>query len=229
MIRGLLATVIAVFALSACSTSAPLTENAVYGQALPPPDATRSYADLTDYRVGPMDVLDVAVYQAPDLTKPVQVDASGHIVMPLIGAVPAAGRTTAEIQADVTSRLKARYLRSPEVTVTVKEFASQKVTVEGSVTQPGVYPIAGRTTLLQALAMARGVDKVANHKRIAVFRNVNNQRMVAVFDLDQIRAGRMEDPQLFANDIVVVDRSGTKGLLQDIVGAVPLMAIFRPF
>jgi polysaccharide export outer membrane protein len=228
MFRSFVLAVMATVLLAACATSEPMTKDAVYGTALPPPDPTKAMIGAEEYRVGPMDTLDVAVYQSPDLSRAIQVDASGQIGMPLIGAVPVAGKTVREIQADLTDRLKQKYLRSPEVTVSVKEFASQKVTVDGSVIQPGVYPIVGRTSLVQAIAMARGVDRIANNKRVAIFRTVNNQRMVAVFDLDQIRAGNMDDPQVFANDVVLVDRSGSKSAWRDIIGAVPLLTVFTP-
>jgi polysaccharide export outer membrane protein len=205
-----------------------MADGALYGQALPPPDPTRAVVGAEEYRVGPMDTLDVSVYQAPDVSRIVQVDAAGQIGMPIIGAVPVAGKTVNEIRDELTVRLKARYLRSPEVTVSVKEFASQKVTVDGSVGQPGVYPLIGKTTLVQAVAMARGLNREANEKKVAVFRTVNNQRMVAVFDLNDIRTGKLADPQIFANDVVFVDRSGGKTLWRDVISAVPLIGMFVP-
>jgi len=230
MIRALVLALAATVLLAACADggSGPMTKDALYGQALPPPDPAKVLAQAEEYRVGPMDTLDIAVYQSPDLTRVIQVDASGQIGMPLIGSVPVAGKTVQEIQVELTNRLKERYLRSPEVTVAVKEFASQKVTVDGSVTQPGVYPLVGRTTLMQSIAMARGVDRLANHKRVAIFRNVNSQRMVAVFDLDQIRSGKMDDPQVYANDVIFVDRSGSKSMFRDIISSVPLLSVFTP-
>ena len=215
--------------LAGCSTP-KLAEGVEYGRALPPPDQTRvgPVDPAKEYRVGPMDVLDITVFQAPDLTRPAQVDASGQISLPLVGSISVSGKTVREIQADVTKALQAKYLQSPEVTVFVKEFASQKVTVDGSVTQPGIYPLTGKTTLLQAVAMARGADRLANLKRVAIFRVVNNQRMVAVFDVEQIRAGSMDDPEIFGNDVVVIDRSGSKSVWRDIIGTVPLLAVFRP-
>jgi len=230
MIRALVLAVTTSLLLVACSGggSGKLTENAVYGQNLPPPDPTRAVVGAEEYRVGPMDKLDVAVYQAPELTREVQVDAAGQIGMPLIGSFPVAGKTVPEIREDITVRLKARYLKSPEVTVSVKEFASQKVTVDGSVTQPGVYPLMGKTTLVQSIAMARGVNAQANEKKVAVFRMVNNQRMVAVFDLNMIRTGRMDDPQIFPNDVIFVDRSGAKTLWRDVISSVPIMSMFVP-
>lgn len=216
--------------LAACG-STPVGQTAQMGASLPPPDPVK-LAPATQqggYRVGPMDVLDVTVYQVPDLTRQVQVDAAGQIVLPLVGPLTAAGKSVSELQVDVASRLREKYLQSPEVTIYVKEFASQKVTVEGSVTQPGVYAIQGRTTLLQALAMARGTDRLANQKRVAVFRTVNNQRMAALFDVDAIRAGTMDDPEVYGNDVVVVERSGMKSAFQSASGVVPILGLFRPF
>lgn len=216
--------------LAACSSTSVGT-NAQVGGVMPPPDPVKlaSAIDGSGYRIGPMDVLDISVFQVPDLTRQVQVDGGGQITLPLIGAVPAAGKSVSELQVDVATRLKARYLQSPEVTISVKEFASQKVTVEGSVTQPGVYPIAGRTTLLQALAMARGTDRMANEKRVVIFRTVNGQRMGALFDIGQVRAGTLDDPEIFGNDVVVVERSGAKSLFRDVTGATQLLGLFRPF
>lgn len=216
--------------LAACATESVGT-NAQVGGVMPPPDPVKlaSTMDGAGYKVGPMDVLDISVFQVPDLTRTVQVDAAGQITLPLIGAVPAAGKSVADLQVEVANRLKARYLQSPEVTIAVKEFASQKVTVEGSVTQPGVYPIAGRTTLLQALAMARGTDRLANEKRVVIFRTVNGQRMGALFDIAAVRAGTLDDPEIFGNDVVVVERSGMKSLFRDVAGASPILGLFRPF
>lgn len=230
MIRALVLAVVAGLMLVACTGggSGKMADGALYGQALPPPDPTRAVVGAEEYRVGPMDTLDVSVYQAPDVSRIVQVDAAGQIGMPIIGAVPVSGKTVNEIRDELTTRLKARYLRSPEVTVSVKEFASQKVTVDGSVGQPGVYPLIGKTTLVQAVAMARGLNREANEKKIAIFRTVNNQRMVAVFDLNDIRTGKLADPQIYANDVVFVDRSGGKTLWRDVISAVPLIGMFVP-
>jgi polysaccharide export outer membrane protein len=156
------------------------------------------------------------------------VDAAGQIVLPLIGPVNAAGKSVTELQADVTARLREKYLQSPEVTIGIKEYASQKVTVEGSVAQPGVYPLSGRTTLLQALAMARGTDRLANERRVIIYRTINNQRMGALFDISAIRSGALEDPEVYGSDVVVVERSGMKSAFRDLSGAVPIMGIFRP-
>lgn len=214
--------------LAACST-APVGQTAQVGGVMPPPDPVKLTTNANSYRIGPLDVLDVAVFQVPDLTRTVQVDAAGQITLPLVGSVPAAGKSVAELQTDVADKLRARYLQSPEVTIAVKEYASQKVTVDGSVTQPGVYPITGRTTLLQALAMAKGTDGLANEKRVVIFRTVNGQRMGALFDIQMVRAGTLDDPEIYGNDTITVERSGAKSMFRQITSASPLLGLFRPF
>lgn len=227
---GFTALVMASLLLAACSSGAA-NRDVQMGGVMPPPDPVKLTAasPATSYRIGPFDVLDITVYQVPDLTKIIQVDAAGQIVMPLIGQVDAAGKTVAELQEDLVVKLRAKYLQAPEVTVYVKEFASQKVTIDGSVMVPGVYPIQGKTTLLQALTMARGPDRMANGKRIVIFRMVNDQRMAAMFDINAIRAGTMPDPEVYGNDVIVVERSGVRALMRDASGALPLLGIFRPF
>lgn len=183
-----------------------------------------------DYRIGPTDLLTVQVFQVKDLSfEEIRVDAAGNLQMPLIGSVPAAGLTPNELSAEIARRLGERYLRNPQVTVTVKDAASQKVTIDGAVTQPGVYEMRGRTTLMQAVAMARGPLREADVRSVAVFREVNGQRMVAVFDLAAIRVGQMEDPVILGDDIVVVDTSRLNALTRDALTALPALAVFGVF
>lgn len=183
-----------------------------------------------EYRIGVGDQLDVTVFQVEDLSfEELVVDTSGNINMPLIGAVRGAGRTAGEMSADIAARLAARYLRDPQVTVTVKEAASQKITVDGAVTKPGVYEMRGSSSLLQAVAMAEGPTGVADLTKVAVFRTIDGQRSVAVFDLAAIRQGRASDPEVFGDDVIVVDTSRLNSALRNLVNAIPALAVFRPF
>ncbi|MDO9589211.1 MAG: polysaccharide biosynthesis/export family protein [Brevundimonas sp.] len=183
-----------------------------------------------EYRIGVGDKLDVRVFQVEDLSfEELVVDTSGNINMPLIGVVHGAGRTAGEMSSDIAARLAAQYLRNPEVTVTVREAASQKITVDGAVTKPGVYVMRGSTSLLQAVAMAEGPTPVADLTKVAVFRTVGGQRSVALFDLAAIRQGRASDPEVLGDDVVVVDTSRLNSALREILGAVPALAVFRPF
>jgi polysaccharide export outer membrane protein len=115
------------------------------------------------------------------------------------------------------------------VTVTVKEAASQKITVDGAVTKPGVYEMRGSTSLLQAVAMAEGPTGIADLTQVAVFRNIDGQRSVAVFDLAAIRQGRASDPAVFGDDVIVVDTSRLNSALRGLLGVMPALAIFRPY
>lgn len=183
-----------------------------------------------EYRIGALDKLNVTVFQVADLTlKDVQVDAVGNLQLPLVGTVVAKGKTTAELTEVVRSRLAQSYLQNPQVTITVSSAASQKVTVDGAVTTPGVYQMTGNTTLIQAVAMARGPTRTAELSRVAVFRNIDGQRQVALFDLRAIRRGQAEDPQILGDDVVVVDSSVMSSTIANVLGALPSLAIFRPF
>jgi polysaccharide biosynthesis/export protein len=200
--------------------------------SLPPPDAiSRVSPGATEYRIGPADTLDVNVNQLPELTKTVEVDPAGRILMPLIGQVQAAGRTPAQLSEDIATALKKKYMKDPIVVVAVKEAQGQKVTIDGAVTKPGVYALAGPTTLLQAVALASGPDpKLANPKRVAIFRTIGGQRKSAFYDLTQIRTGKAEDPAVYGNDIVVVDTSGAKSFMQNFSGGFGLLGMLvRPW
>lgn len=188
--------------------------------SLPPPDnMARLSPGATEYRIGPADTLDINVNQLPEFTKTVEVDPSGHILLPLVGEIQASGRTPAQLSDDIAAALKKKYMKDPLVVVSVKDAQGQKVTVDGAVSKPGVYPLAGATTLLQAVALAQGPDpKLANEKHVSIFRTVNGQRRSAVYDLSQIRAGKAEDPVVYGNDIVVVDQSGAKSFMQNFQG-----------
>lgn len=197
------------------------------------PDAMRAAAqtpDTGEYRIGSLDLLSVTVFQVPELSfTDLRVDASGNLQMPLLGSIRASGLTPVELSEQIRVGLAGRYLQNPQVIVTVKEAASQKVTVDGAVTEPGVYELRGRTTLLQAVAMAKGPSRVANLRSVAVFRTVDGERMVALFDLDAIREGTAVDPEIQGDDVIVVDTSRLNATLREVLGALPAFAIFRPY
>lgn len=183
-----------------------------------------------DYLINAADRLAITVFQVRDLSlESTRVDSGGDIQMPLIGSVQAAGRSPAELAKDIEDRLAVRYIRNPQVTVSIIEAAAEKVTVDGAVTEPGVFEMKGRTTLLQAVAMARGATRVSDLTSVAVFRTVEDRRMVAVFDLAAIRNGQAEDPVLQPNDVVVVDTSRLSVAMRNVVETLPGLAIFARF
>jgi hypothetical protein len=135
-----------------------------------------------------------------------------------------------EIGALLTERLAGRYLKDPVITVMVKQAVSQRVTVDGAVVKPGVYNLSGPTSLLQALALANGPDpRVANLRKVAIFRSVEGVRRGEVFDLAKIRNGKAPDPQVRGDDIIVVDASGTRSFFAYFGSSLPLLSLFRPY
>jgi polysaccharide export outer membrane protein len=223
---------VAVALLSGC-LSARIDESTVEQANANPPTQPASgglpavpVMGSTDYRVGPLDVLDVEVFGVPDLTKSVRVSVGGEITMPLVGTVPAAGKTVGELQTEIAVRLKAGYLENPQVTVFVKEYMSQRVTVEGAVDEPGIISLTGRTSLLQIIAMSKGLHELANPEGIVIYRNMDGRRYAAKFDIREIRAGRLVDPEVLGNDIVVVDFSGARSNMKDFLYTLPMVAMF---
>lgn len=192
-----------------------------------PPDSI--FGENPDYRLGPSDLVTITVYRAPEVSGDYRVDASGNIMLPLAGQTQVQGMTVAEVATHLRQVLGSRYFVNPDVTVTLKEATSQRITVDGSVNAPGVYPLTGRTTLMQAVAMARGANQEANLSRVVVFRQIEGQRMAAAFDLQAIRAAEMEDPLVYGSDIIIVDGSQTRQTLRDILMTIPIIGLFRPF
>jgi len=193
------------------------------------PDTPSVAAVDEDYKIAPLDTLSIEVFKSQDLSKDYQVDLTGNIFLPLVGEVRAAGITARQLQAELVRRLGKDYYESPQVSVGLKASAARQVTVDGAVSSPGMYPVVGPVTLLQTIAMAKGPTESANPRRIAVFRQIQGQRMAAAFDLTRIRRGEAEDPQIYPGDIIVVDGSSLKAAQKELLSALPILSIFRPF
>jgi len=179
-----------------------------------------------DYRTGPLDVLSVDVFQQPDLSREVKVSADGQVALPLVGRIPVSGRNMAELEEAIKTRLGERFLESPQVAVTVKEYLSQRVTLEGAVSQPGVYPLTARMSLLQMIATAGGLGDLANPGACVVYRYVDGKRYGAAFDIREVRAGRMVDPEILGGDVVIVDYSGARANYRDFLSLYPVFSVF---
>ncbi len=185
------------------------------------------YSGSTEYRIGAQDLLDISVFLNQDLKREVRVNSIGQISLPLVGTVQAGGKTVEELEKELMDLYSKSYLQNPQITVFIKEFTSQRVTIEGAVKSAGIFPIKGKTSLLQAIAMAGGIDdNLANLESILVFRTVNNQRMAAKFNLKEIRAGEAADPQIYGDDIVVVGISKGKWAYLKFLQSMPLFNAF---
>lgn len=194
------------------------------------PDAPSIEALDASYRITPMDTLGVRVFGMDDITGDYQVDLRGNISLPLIGDVMAMNMTPAELDDLLTRKYGEKYLENPDISVGIKASAGRNVTVDGAVNRGGMFPVAGNMTLLQAIALAGGVnEETANPRRVAVFRTIGGVRQGAAFDLVSIRRGEMPDPAVYSGDIVIVDGSSIKEAQKHIFRAFPLLNIFRPF
>jgi polysaccharide export outer membrane protein len=123
------------------------------------PPALEAIAPSTDYVIGPEDVLDIDVFNVPELTKTVRVANDGTISLALLGRVPAAGLTTTQLREELESKWSQTYLENPQVSVFVREFHAQPVSVIGPVEKPGLYQLTGPRTLVEMLSMAGGLAK----------------------------------------------------------------------
>ena len=169
------------------------------------PDPDKPAADQPRRPMEVGDVVSIVVYELPAVSGDETVDAAGRLSVPLLGDLPAEGRTIAQFSTDLTQLLALKYLQSPHVAVTLKTAAEKTVTVDGAVNDPGVVQITPDASLLQAIATAKGPSKYANLKRVVIFRQIKGVRQAAAFDLTTIRAGKDADPPIYANDVIVVD------------------------
>lgn len=195
---------------------------AVQNAALPLPTRDDLTSTGQPYVIGPFDQISIEVFGLPEFSRSVQADASGSISYPLVGSVTAAGMTPAEL-ARLLERGLASSLRDPEVTVNVTDTVSNLVTVSGEVEEPGMYPVLGRMSLMRAVASAKGLDEFAKIEEVVVFRKVNGEEYAALYDLGAIQRGVYADPDIYANDIIVVGDSPTRRLLRNALQAAPIL------
>jgi polysaccharide biosynthesis/export protein len=169
-----------------------------------------------DYRIGANDLLEFDVFGVPDMRRSVRVNATGAVSLPLIGTVQLAGLTAQEAETHLAKKYGEKYLQNPQVSLFIKEFTTQRITIEGAVAKPGIYPVTGQLTLLRALALAGGGAQYAQLNEIMLFRNTQGQPSEPkVFDLDKIRAGEVPDPMIQSDDVIVVKRNASRTALRD--------------
>lgn len=216
-------------ALSACGERRPLESTprltVIEGESVLPAPVR---ADLTAANrpalIGPLDTIEVDIFNVPELSRELQVDSSGSISMPLVGLVDARGRTADEVASIIEDALRGRYVRNPEVTVNIKSSVSQVVTIDGQVVEPGLYPVTNQMTLLRAVASAKGLSEFARADDVVILRTVEGRKLAGLYNIDAIRRGAYDDPAIYANDVVVVGDSPQRRLFRDFVALAPLLA-----
>lgn len=221
---------LALIALSACADRTPpiqsserltLLEGAT---ALPAPERGDLTAPPRAALIGPLDTIEVDVFSVPELSREIQVDASGGIAMPLIGMIDAGGKTAGELAREIEHALRGRYVREPQVTVNIRSSVSQVVTVDGQVVEPGLYPVTNQMTLLRTVASAKGLTEFAREDDVVILRTVEGRKLAGLYNISAIRRGVYDDPPVYANDVVIVGDSPQRRLFRDLVQLSPLLA-----
>ena len=197
----------------------PVLRTAVLPEA-PASTAKNAQPPLTpladDYKITPNDLLEIEVFGVSELKRTVRVNTSGQVAMPLIGTLSVAGLTPADAEALIAMHYARNYLQDPQVSIFVKEFTTQRITLDGALVKPGIYPLSGQITLLRALALAGGGSQLADLEQVMLFRlTPEGESVVEKYDVMKIRAGEAADPMLQSDDVVVVNRNSKRAVLRD--------------
>lgn len=180
--------------------------------------------------IGPFTELSVDVYGVPGMQRELLTDGEGKFSFPLAGTFEGAGKTPDQLAKEIEERLAGRYIRNPRVTVNLKAsnnpllLASQAVTIDGEVTRPGQYPVVGKQTLMRAISLAGGVTQLSKLDDVLIFRKVDGQQYVGMYNLKAIRRGNYADPEIYPNDVVVVGDSPQRRLFEDVLKAATLLS-----
>lgn len=160
---------------------------------------------LGGYLIGPEDVLHITVWKEEELDREVVVRPDGKISFPLVGNIQAAGRTTEEVQREITERLK-KYIPDPVATVSVKTVSGYKIYVLGKVNNPGEFTIGRYVDVLQALTLAGGLNPYASEGGIKVLRRENGKQIALPFDYGEVEDGENLEQNILlkSGDVVVV-------------------------
>jgi polysaccharide biosynthesis/export protein len=216
-----------VFLLAACGRPEPLVSTpdltVLREKVMPEPNRTDLTPPDRPSLIGPLDVIYVDVFNVDEMSRELQVDASGRISMPLVGSIDANGRTRDELARSIEGALRGRYLRDPHVTVNIRSSVSQVVTIDGQVAEPGLYPVTNQMTLMRALASAKGMTEDAKLEDVVILRMVNGRKVAGLYNLEAIRRGVYNDPPIFANDVITVGDSPSRRLFRNFIALSPLL------
>jgi len=177
-------------------------------QSAPPDAANVSHKAATadpNYVIGDQDVIDIAVWKEPELTRTVPVRPDGKISLPLLNDVQAAGLTPTQLAEQITESLK-KYVTNPQVTVIVSQINSQRIYILGEVNRAGAYPLLPNMTVLQGLSSAGGFTQFANSKKIYVLRTENGKQVKYPFNYKDVTNGKSPDQNIVlkAGDTIMV-------------------------
>lgn len=214
------------FMLSACGGAPEIAQSPdvqrAPGNVLPAPQTVDESGHFA-YLLGPFDIVSVEVFGQRDLRRDVSLDGQGMMSFPLAGAIMAAGLTPQELQVVLTERLRQNHMRNPQVSVNIKDMQSHVISVGGQVRRPGLYPVMHEMTLMRAVARAGGVDENANTGNVIVFREVDGQKYIGLYNLSAINMGNYADPRIYPDDKIVVSASQSRRFMRSLVGLTGLI------
>lgn len=189
------------FVLAACPTKTQVPANTL------PTDPTPVTVPEGEGVLGPEDIVEIRVYREEDLSSEYQVESDGTINFPLIGSVRVAGLTPTEASRIIDWLLEDGYLKDAQVTIRVIEFNSRQITVLGKVKEPGSFPYSDGMTIVQAIALAGGLDESHAAYRMTITRDEGGQQVVLKVPFGEISKGRSRNVELLPNDVVFVPES----------------------
>lgn len=183
--------------LAACSQTTATT------QSVP---ATRPSNAGTSRALAPTDLVDIKVFQEPDLSTSTRIRDDGRVNLPMIGEVVLAGMTVPQATRLIQSRLEAKFIVNPQVSVTVTEYARQLFTILGQVQRAGTYKFPDRESinLLEAIGFAGGYSPLADPAKVTLKRNVNGKETVFKLDAKRMAKDASTPVEIQAGDIITV-------------------------
>lgn len=188
----------------------------------------RSAPSVISDQISVGDILDINVFKVPDLSaKGLTVESSGMISLPLVGSLRVAGMSIAQAEQSIKQRLT-QYMQAPQVSISRTNKAVEKrVTVEGEVRTPGVFPIKGNLSFLQAIALAQGLTEIGDSRSVFFYRDGVRH----LVNLDLVRNGTISDLILRGDDRIVVMKDPKKVREQKVLDYLPAVtapiSIFR--
>lgn len=179
----------------------PQGGNATPRESIPLQTKAGAPVDSSHYKIGPTDVLMIRVWNQPKFSGAVSVHDDGNITLPLVGDLPAGGKTPDQVEKVITQALS-KYVVKPLVTVTVQEVLSKKYYMDGEIAHPGEYSLVAPTTVLEAISKAGGLQEFANGKKIYILRG---DKRISFNYKDVLKGKHMDQNiQLKSGDHVVV-------------------------
>ncbi len=161
---------------------------------------------IREYAIGPRDLLEIKVFELPELNQTVRVSEDGSITLPLLGNVQIGGLTKDGVERKLAELLEAKYLKNARLSVFIKEYQSKRVAIIGAVEKPGMYELVGRQTLLQMISQAGGFKESASNEIFVLREGKNGMTASIAIDLEDltVNGNQKLNIPLQANDVINV-------------------------